>query len=110
MKRNLGRILNPNRPKMPTTSKEISDAFQNEAIYNEYGRNERKTEPFYIGTVDKSSYSFTMFASMDVVKMIEEYIPTDRRYLMDGTFDVTPIGCYSQLLIIYIEFKNDVSV
>lgn len=95
---------------MPRTSGEISDAFKNEAIYNEYGLNERKSEPFYIETVDKSpSYSFTLFASMQVVKMIQHFLPENRRYLMDGTFDVTPLGCYAQLLVIYIEFKNDVS-
>lgn len=110
MKRNLGRILNPNRPKMPKTSSEIAEAFKNEAIYNEYGQNERKTEPFYIETVDKSpSYSFTLFASMQVVKMIQQFLPDNRKYLMDGTFDVTPLGSYAQLLIIYVEFKNDVS-
>lgn len=111
MKRNLVRILNPNRPKMPKTSNEISDAFKNEAIYNEYGLNEHKTEPFYIDTVDKNPfYSFTVFASMQVVKMIQQFLPDNRKYLMDGTFDVTPLGCYAQLLVIYIEFKNDVSV
>lgn len=111
MKRNLGRILNPNRPKMPKTSEEISEAFKNEVVYNEYGLNERKTEPFYIGTVDNGpSYAFTMFASMQVVKMIQQFIPDNRKYLMDATFDITPLGCYTQLLVIYIEFKNDVSV
>lgn len=41
--------------------------------------------------------------------MIKQHIPTDdRRYMMDGTFDVAPLGSYYQLLIIYIEYKNDV--
>lgn len=111
MRKNLERILHPNKPKTPLTSKGILEAFEDDAIYNKYGLNLRKTEPFYFGTVDKSPlYSFTVFASMQVVKMIKKYIPENRKYLMDGTFDVTPLGCYSQMLVIYVEFKNDVSV
>lgn len=109
MERNLRRILNGDVPKMPTSTNDISRAFEDAATMDQYGFNLRKTERFYIDTVQNDNHSFTLFASYEIIRMIEKYIPGDRHYLMDGTFDVTPIGPFSQLLIIYIEHQNDVS-
>lgn len=110
MERNLRRLLNNDMPEMPTSAAEISRAFENAATMDRFGFNLRSTERFYIDTIQKDPhYSFTLFASIEIIKMIEQHIPQNRRYLMDGTFDVTPVGCFSQLLIIHIEYENDVS-
>lgn len=108
MKRNIRRILNTNAPSKPKTAGEISIAFEKVELLNTYGHNLRQTEIFYVATVDEADSSFVLFESRQVTKMIEEFIPENRNYLLDGTFDVTPVGHY-QLLIIYIEFQNDVS-
>lgn len=109
MDRNIRRILNDGEPKVPWTATDITRAFEDDATLDKYGFNLRRTERFYIETVQNENHAFTLFASRETMKLIEQHIPDNRRYLMDGTFNVTPTGCYSQLFIIYIEFRNDVS-
>lgn len=111
MQRNLRRLKNVPYPKTPKNVEEISDAFKKPEIMKEFGFNLRGTDRFYMDTIEISSSSmFTIFVSHQVVAMIEDNIPpNDRHYLMDATFDVVPVGLgYYQLLIIYIQFKNDV--
>lgn len=65
-------------------------------------------EDFYIDTVVKPHFAFTVFASKYVIDFINKNIePNLRSYLLDGTFDSLPDGYY-QLLVISIEYKNDV--
>lgn len=111
MKRNLGRYANEKYPANPDSFAAVSDAFKNPNIQNEYGLNMRNNERFYQCTVvNEPIFSFTLFASIETIKMIKEHIPPkDRRYLMDGTFSIRPIGPYYQVLVIYIEYNNDVS-
>lgn len=76
----------------------------------EFGMNLRNSQPFYVDTVENLSGKFTLFASYDTMGMIDEFIPPEhRKYMIDGTFDVVPIGESYQLLIIAIEYKNGVS-
>lgn len=112
MRRNLCRYMNEKYPANPNSFAAVYDAFKNPNIFAEYGENMRKTEDFYIGTVvNEPMYSFTLFGSMEAIKMVEKFIqPEDRRYLLDGTFSIKPIGPYYQVLVIYIEVKNDVSI
>lgn len=108
MKRNLRRILNSRFPQNPKSPADVAAAFENEDVFNAYGYNLRQTEIFHITTINEKESSFTLFGSKGIMDMIEEFIPKNRKYLLDGTFDVTPIGYY-QLLVIYIEYQNDVS-
>lgn len=112
MERNLRRLKNKKYPKRPTTAGEIIDAFQNPSIVQEFGLNLRADNRFYVDTiVTKSNSSFTIFASYPIIEMIKKNIlPNERKYLLDGTFDVTPFGHYYQLLVIYIEYQNDVGL
>lgn len=74
----------------------------------EYGYNLDGDAKFYIDTVVAPDYAFTVFASKHTINFIEENIdPESRHYLMDATFDGLPPGFY-QLLIIAIEYQNDV--
>lgn len=111
MERNLRRHKNKKYPKVPRSAVDIIRSFEDSAVIQEFGFNLRKTKRFYIDTVEiDEKSSFTLFASHEIFDLVKKHIlPNDRRYLMDGTFDVTPIGCHYQLLIIYIEYKNDVS-
>lgn len=112
MERNLRRQKNTKYPGKPTTPSQIKECYENRVTKLDFGLNLAKTEPFYIDTIESDVNSaFTLFASYHVMGLIEKHIPPkDRRYLIDGTFDACPIGCYYQLLIIVIEFKNDVSL
>lgn len=111
MARNLRRYTNTKYPSKPTTSVAIKNAYNDRATMEEYGMNMRKTYNFYIDTVVESKHGeFTLFASYETDSLIEKYIPPgNRKYMLDGTFDVTPIGDSYQLLIIAIEFKTGVS-
>lgn len=110
MKRNIGRLTNKKkRPKNVETPALIAEEFQNAETMNNFGLNLRKNEIFYIDTIVEPQFAFTIFASHQIINLTKNHIPVnDRRYMMDGTFDVTPLGSYYQLLIIYIEYKNDV--
>lgn len=111
MSRNLRRYTNSKYPTKPTSATEIKDAFQVQSTLKDYGMNLRMTDPFYIDTIETNQYAFTVFASHETIRMVDEFIPPEsRKYMIDGTFDVVPIGCgFYQLLIIAIEYKKDVS-
>lgn len=109
MERNLRRYKNKKYPKTPKTVKDLVFAYQDSDITQKFGRNLRKTEEFYIDTFELGpDTAFTLFASHQVLNLAKEHIPfEDQIIMMDGTFDITPLGYY-QLLVIYIQYKNDV--
>lgn len=110
MERHLRRLKDQPYLKAPKTPIEITEAFKDDKVQSDYGYNLSNTEKLYINTVSAENTCFTLFASMDVVKMIETNIPPNQRqYSMDATFRIVPQGNFKQLLIIYIEFHNDVS-
>lgn len=110
MERTLRRHKCKGHPKKPVTLSDVITAYENQSFMLNYGLNLRKTERFYINTVQGESFAFTLFASYQVIKMIESHIPPENRhYSMDGTFAVTPLKCFYQLLIIHIEYGKSVS-
>lgn len=102
-------------PKRPQTASDVIRAFQDPKVSISYGKNLRKNKDFYIDTVineprnNVKESHFTLFASHQAIDLIQKHIPVnERHYLMDGTFDVTPLGYY-QLLVIHIRYQNEVS-
>lgn len=74
-----------------------------------YGNNLRDTEKFYIGGEATESHDFCLFASLNSIKLVEENIaPPQRTYLMDATFKIRPHGLFRQVLIIHIQWNNNV--
>lgn len=110
LERNARRLKNGKLPKMPICPRDVIEAFKDQTIFEQFGLNLRKSKPFYIDTLVFGDSFFTIFASHQVIDMINLIPAKDRNYLMDGTFKITPIGGYYQLLIIHIECANDVSV
>lgn len=110
MAKNLNRYAKKNYPKANTVA-EVKAALEKPDIALQYRKNLRGNFDFYIDTIEMGQKSaFTVFASYQIMDMINKHIPIGQRhYLMDGTFNVTPVGFY-QLLVIHIMFKNDVSV
>lgn len=103
------RHKNKKYPKDPRSVEGIRNKFLKQSIIEEYGYNLEKDEVFYIDTVVEKNYAFTVFASKFVIDFIEKNIqPSERSYLMDGTFDSLP-NAYYQLIVISIEHQNDVS-
>lgn len=49
------------------------------------------------------------FASSEIINLIEKNIPIGSRdYLMDATFRIVPVGCFRQLLVIYIAYQKQI--
>lgn len=66
----------------------------------------------YIDSIIEKDYAFHVFASYANIDLTKKHIPPgQRKYLMDGTFKIVPrqFSKNGQLLIIAIEYKNDVS-
>lgn len=109
VKRTLERNKNRKYPKIPSNIQQLQKDFKTREILNEYGSTLDGDTKFYIDTVITPDYEFTIFASQFVMSFINDNItPGSRNYLMDGTFNSLPNGFY-QLLIIAIEYENDVS-
>lgn len=110
MKRTLQRHKNKKYPKIPKAIQDIQNQFQDPAILNEYGINLEGDSTFYIDTIIEANYAFTVFGSQFTIDFIKENIPPEsRNFLLDGTFDKLP-GEFYQLLIVAIEYKNDVGL
>lgn len=110
MERNLRRLKNQKYPCKPKTASEIRKLFENANIKEKFGMNLRKTNNFYINTIQyDENNAFCLFASYQIMSLIEKHItPEHRTYMVDGTFSATPGDYFYQLLIITITFKNDV--
>lgn len=117
VKRHLHRLRDKKYPKRPKTDEDIRDAFNDQAIKDEFGTTLDQKRSLYVDSViegeGEEKFAFHVFASHAMIKIVEEQIPPgQRKYLIDGTFRVTPeqFKKNGQLLIIAIEYKNDVCI
>lgn len=107
--RSLRRFKSKPYPTVPNTRLQLQQTLNSSAVIRDFGLNLDGTARLYVDTVLEKDYLFTVFASNDIINIIKQNIvPGKRKYLLDGTFKVVPKQFY-QLLIIAIEFKNDVS-
>lgn len=110
MARNLRRITSKKYSPKVTSLTKVKEAYDDPETMEEYGFNLRKTDQFYVNTIEANNRGFVLFASHQIMRMIDDHIPPEnRKYMLDGTFDVRPIGGFYQLLIIAIEYKDSVS-
>lgn len=110
--RQLYRLRDKQYPKRPESDEDIKVYMHDQKIFDEYGKTLDNLRPLYVDSIVEEQYAFHVFASFKTIGMIEENIPpNERKYLIDGTFKVVPpkFGKMGQLLIICIEYKNDVS-
>lgn len=111
MQRHLRRIKCEKMPKAPQSPQDFIKLFKNSTILNEFGMCESNDkEKFYQTTVTEDDFSYTLFLSTPITKLINDNINCDdRHYLMDATFAVVPACGYKQLLIIHIAQDRHVS-
>lgn len=108
LKRQLIEIKNLKYPKIPKTIKEIERAFEVKSNCERFGMTLNGMHKLYMGMKTGDSHSFLVFGSQKVMDIINKYIPRrNRNLLIDGTFKIIPRQFY-QLVVVCIEFKNDV--
>lgn len=76
-------------------------------ILEEFGQTLDKNNQLYFGSVLRSTYAFHVFASERIIDNVKKL--KKKNYLIDGTFSIVPRLFY-QLLIIAVEYKNDVCI
>lgn len=101
--------------KIPSNVSEIENAFANKDVMDTFGMTNRtddsKKTTFYKGVVDHEKFSACIFASDDIVQTIQATSTSDDRTLYsDGTFNITPMGIFKQVLILFAAIYGSVSV
>ena len=112
MERNLRRLKYNIFPKAPQSYEEIECQYLQDNIMKMFGYtlNDNPTI-FYKGIFRdlENNYAFCVFGSDTIINLINTHIPLGQRnFLMDATFKVCPYGIFNQLLIIYVEYCNNV--
>lgn len=109
VKRTLNKIKNAKHPKIPQDPANLRLLFDKLDIFAKYGYTLDQASSFYVDTIVTPQFSFCVFKSESIIGIIKKNIdPTHRHYLIDGTFSCVPAGFY-QVIIISIEYQNDVS-
>ncbi|XP_046806265.1 uncharacterized protein LOC124419747 isoform X2 [Lucilia cuprina] len=111
LQRGLQKIISKNLITSPKNALQVIEAFNLENVWNDFGlsKDEMKPRHFFTAAIDGESYSFCLFSSLKSIDLIKENIPpTKRTYLIDATFKIVPHGCFKQLLIIYIEYFEEI--
>lgn len=110
VKRTLLRKKNPQYPKIPKSIEEFKKEILKPEVMSKFGYSYDGDSRFYVDTVVSPDYDFIIFCSQYVIDFITEKIPPEERYyMMDGTFNSIPREYY-QLLMISVEYRNDVSM
>lgn len=107
VQRTLERLASPTFLKSPKTPLEVIEAFQIESIWANYGlsRHKKQPRPFFKACISEPEFAYCIFASEAIMQGINDNISAgQRRYLIDGTFKVVPLGCFNQLIVIYIQY------
>lgn len=111
MERNMMRIGAKNMPKSPTTSEGIEKVFLLENVMQHFGTAKNAEDKTFFKIVFKcDAFEYCVFASDRIIELIEKYFPdiAERRYLMEATFKIVPVGPYKQFLILYVELIDKV--
>lgn len=94
----------------PSTPNEIVESFNLERIWNEYGITKHEDNPchFFKACIQEDGFSYCIFFSETIASIITEHIlPQQRKYMIDGTFKIVPMGVYKQLLIIHVDYFEE---
>lgn len=101
-------IRNKALPENPQSADDIAKVFAREDVMNLLGKAKDGTV-FYNGAVECEDFSFCVFSSESSIRLYALRVkPLDRVMMMDGTFDVVPIGPFNQLLIIHVVYMGKV--
>lgn len=108
---NLRNKKHPKLPKLETNEnvlelhRKYKHLLDEESMRKEYGRTLDDRHKLYFGSVVKSVFAFHVFVSTIVIDMIKDHITSEKQQKL---FSVVPRKL-NQLLIIAVEYNNDVS-
>lgn len=92
--------------KAPDNGTEVLEAFQKEQVMRDYGfslLNERGR--FFNDVIITNEFENVIFSSAKSIALILEHVPESQRFfILDGTFRVTPQGVWQQTLILHASF------
>lgn len=114
IKRNLLKIRSKILPKSPANVSEVTAAFENNLVRENYGLTIRtkgsERTMFYKHAFECDEYAYCLFASDDIVNALEKNVePSRREHIFDATFGVCPPGVFTQFLILSTNFMGQVS-
>lgn len=112
IQRGLQNIVSKHLITSPKYAVQIIESFNLENVWSEFGLTKDEANPmhFFTACIIEENYTFCLFSSQKSINLVKENIqPSQRKYLMDATFKIVPKGCFKQLLIIYIEYFEEVS-
>lgn len=111
--RNLTRIAASKFPNSPNNIDEVIAYFNHPSIKTTTGKTLRPpTEPssdFFKLAFKSKDFAYCLFAADDVIEIIKT-IEIDRRMYSDGTFKITPLGDFSQVLMLSVDICGQVSL
>lgn len=112
--RTLRRYKNEAFSASPKSGEELIAVFQKKSIMAAFGYSKHENpKQLYKDTImDGDKYVCTFLVSEAIVELIKTNIDLNRRkYMMDATFKIVPVGIFKQLLIIiYVEYLDCVSI
>lgn len=108
IERTLSTIRSATLPKNPVETADIVNIFNRDDVMNLIGKT-KNGSVFYDGVIEGDDYAACFFSSKESLEIFEvnEHFG-ERTIMMDGTFDVVPVGGFKQLLIIYAVYLEKV--
>lgn len=106
--RTLSTIRSSAFPKNPINTADISNIFKRDDVMNLIGKS-KTGSIFYDGVIEGDGYAACFFSSKATLELFElNERPGERIIMIDGTFDVVPVGAFQQLLILYAVYMEKV--
>lgn len=101
-------------PESPKNVQEIIEYFKHPSIVSTTAQTLRKSgepsTPFYKHAYECTDFSICLFASDDVLNIIETISVDRRMYFADGTFRIVPYGEFSQILLLAVDICGQVRI
>ncbi|XP_073848252.1 uncharacterized protein [Musca autumnalis] len=82
-----------------------------EAVWEAYGKSQdmENPRPFYTACIVEDEFTYCIFTSQKSLNLIVDNVTDNqRKWLIDGTFSIVPSGCFTQMLVIYIEYCDHI--
>lgn len=104
--RQFQRLKKSGVPPAPRTIDDVLTAFERPDIFDAYAYSKHTDgrEKFLDYIHKGPDFNYMIFSSKRIMALINEHIePSQRKYLIDGTFYISPYGSFKQVLMIHLQ-------